>query len=177
MGKFANYATGFIVGLAIAIIVFVCFQASTGGIKLMPQGSDNENAELIMGDSIQSNVSPSNILEKTYKSVTDVSMDHQELVSELLCVEAYKDIPDETVQNVATLLLRTRPTITISDIVHEYQANKKIYDNIIPNAISDQNSDPGPAIKSDQQITKELSSYQQTARDSVPNVRIVERKQ
>lgn len=172
-----KFEAGMLAGLGIAALIIAVIAISGYNIKVVPQESNGDATKITVKDSIQSNVSSSNILEKAYEFVTDVSFDHQELVSDLSYVEAYKNMPVETVQNVATLLLRTRPSITIPDIVHEYQANKKIYDNIIPNAISDQNSDPSPVMKSDQQITKELSSYQQVARDSVPDVRIVEHKQ
>jgi len=172
-----KFEAGMLAGLGIVALIAIIMAILGCKIKVVPQESRDNATEITVEDSIQSDVSSSNILEKTYKFVTDVSSDHQELVSDLSYIETYKNMPAETVQNVATLLLRARPSITIPEIVDEYKANKNIYDNIVPNAISDQNSDTGPAIKSDQQITKELSSYQQTARDSVPDVRIVERKQ
>ena len=129
-----KFAKGFLTAILLAIIgVFVAYKCN----KISFDSSGPGDTELAYSDSIQQDVNPMNILDKTYLCAEDVLMDHQELVIEVQYVDTFREIPDETLQNVTNILLRTRPCITIKDIVNEYLANQNIYDNIQPNAVID----------------------------------------
>lgn len=92
-------------------------------------------------DSTQVCECQSSILDKDYVYVDDVISDHQQLMLEVKYIDGFRDVPEETIKNVANILLRRRLSIKISDIVDEYLKNKNIYDNIQPNSVV---ADPDP---------------------------------
>ena len=154
MGKFVK---GLLVGVLAVILCALCAH-QLGVCKISFDRSGPGDAELVYSDSIQQDVNPMNILDKTYLCAEDVLMDHQELVIEVRYVDTFRDIPDETLQNVVNILLRTRPCITIKDIVNEYLANQNIYDNIQPNAVID----PGANSDSINKPTTETKPQEST---------------
>lgn len=150
-----KFAKGFLTAILLAIIgVFVAYKCN----KISFDSSGPGDTELVYSDSIQQDMNPMNILDKTYLCAEDVLMDHQELVIDAQYVDTFRDIPDETLQNVTNILLRTRPCITIKDIVNEYLANQNIYDNIQPNAVID----PGANSDSINETTAETKPQEFT---------------
>lgn len=157
MGKFFQ---GLLVGVLIMILcAFVAHQS--GVCKFSFDRSGPGDTGLVYSDSIQQDIAPMNILEKQYSYAEDVLMDHQELVIEVQYVDAFKDLPETTLQNVTNMLLRTRPCITIKDIVNEYLANQNIYDNIQPNAVIDPGANSDSINKTDAETKHQESTNMQ----------------
>ena len=140
MGKFIQ---GFLAGLLLMILGVLVAQHMG---KISFNNSGPGDTEIVNSDSIAKSA-PINILDVSYSCVQDVLIDQQDLIVETQYVDAFKEIPTETLQNVVNVLLRSRPCIKIKDIVNEYTANQNIYDNIIANAVID------PGAKKENEIT------------------------
>lgn len=70
------------------------------------------------------------VLSSEYANVQELNYIHKKIVEELTSIEKFRELPETTLQNVANVLLRTRPRITIPDILDEYSNNANIYDNV-----------------------------------------------
>lgn len=154
MGKFFS---GLLVGVLVIILCALVAHQS-GACKISFNSSGPGDTELICGDSAYQESVPMNVLDKQYSFVNDVLLDHQELVVDVQYTDAFREIPEATLQNVTSLLLRTRPYITIKDIVNEYLTNQQIYDNIQPNAVID----PGANKDSINKTTAEAKPQEST---------------
>lgn len=73
-------------------------------------------------------------LDPTFSSLNDVLSYQGKVVDDYSTKEVFRQMPPDVLLNVANVLLRTNLNVTARDIVAEYLANKRIYDNLqLPN--------------------------------------------
>lgn len=106
-----------------------------------------------------------NLLTAQFSSASEVASIQDELSWEVSCTNVFREIPRPAVENVTNMLLRTRQHVTIYDIVKEYLQNKQIYDNIVPDAVIDQNTggeNPDPVTTTTTESTNTSSANTST---------------
>lgn len=65
----------------------------------------------------------------------DVLVAQSDLQKEVEYIDQFRDMPSPILANVTTMLFKRRQSVTIEDIVNEYNANQQVYDNLKPEAI------------------------------------------
>lgn len=152
MGKFIQ---GFL-AVILLVVLGVLFAQQTGKISFNNSGPGDKE---IVSDSLTEST-PINILDVSYYRVEDVLVDQQDLITETQYIDAFKEIPTETLENVVNMLLRSRQCIKIKDIVNEYILNQNIYDNIVANAVID------PGAKKENEITNADTTAKKSTNES-----------
>lgn len=106
----------------IGIIGFSVNGCTEGGIKsyFLPEEEAYETAD----QAVEAIVNPE------LGSVADVVNFHSTLNSNMQIDSLFMALPETTIIDVSSVLLKSKPTITKKDIVNEYQAHRSIYDNL-----------------------------------------------
>lgn len=78
----------------------------------------------------------------TFDDVTDVMSYRQERLRQARYDSVLLKLPDQTIANVVSVLSKSSPTYTITDIVYEYYCNQRVYDGLP----SEDNKQPDPPL-------------------------------
>lgn len=85
-----------------------------------------------------------NYLNPSMTSPVDVVVVKNNMCTEKEIDSIFCQLSDKTLTDISSVLLKKSPSVTKADVVHEYQANRRIYDNL-------------PSDKPDSTSTKESS--------------------
>ena len=85
-----------------------------------------------------------NYLNPSMTSPVDVVVVKNNMCTEKEIDSIFCQLSDKTLTDISSVLLKKSPFVTKADVVHEYQANRRIYDNL-------------PSDKPDSTSTKESS--------------------
>lgn len=121
-----NFLLGLMAGVCAAMLcVLVAHKMGKCDVPFAPSADETVIEEEVP--------QPSSLLDKMYTlpQLNELLVDHQELVSQMQCINTFEKLNTESVQAIASILLKANERITIYDIVNEYTKNKTIYDNTV----------------------------------------------
>ena len=98
----------------------------------------------------------SSVVNPTMLDVTEALSLKKSMLEEQSIDSAFLSLPDNTIRNVVTVLLKKNTAIHKKDIVEAYRANKSIYDNLPTD----------PKVTTVDKIATDLGSRQQSKTDS-----------
>lgn len=97
--------------------------------------SDREYYEDLIEDKVQEVLPDAMTQMYTFTSATDAMLYQQERATQKSVDDVFLSMTEKEVADVSTVLLKKLESITISDIVNEYRANRRIYSNLPPDPL------------------------------------------
>jgi len=155
---------------AIMMVLFCAVLGTALFHSCTDRESDREYYEDLIEDKVQEVLPDAMMQMYTFTSATDAMLYQQERATQKSTEDVFLSMTEKEVADVSTVLLKKLESITISDIVNEYRANRRIYSNLPPDPLQidepqkdrpQEPADPPVATDSGKQIVVPLKNSQQ----------------